>query len=243
MKPFLLLQLRALDGAADSEFKAILKYGKLEETEVHRIRMEKESFKGLDPRNFAGIIVGGGPANVSDKEGEKPAHQKRYEKELEYLYEVILECDVPYLGICYGFGSIVKYTGGSVSKGRYSEDVGHTTIQLTDEGKRDPMLEGLPDSFTAFCGHKEACQGMPVGGELLAGSEGCPVQMVRFRKNIYATQFHCELDAQGIAERIRYYKHHGYFEPASAEALIANTRDVVAEVPQRILKRFVERYR
>jgi len=40
---------------------------------------------------------------------------------------------------------------------------------------------------------------------LLAGSEGCPVQMVRFRKNIYATQFHCELDAQGIAERIRYY--------------------------------------
>ena len=98
----------------------------------------------------------------------------------------------------------------------------------------DPQASGrLPDSFA----------GASCDVVLLASSAACPVQMVRFGKNIYATQFHCELDAAGIAERIYYYKHHGYFDPNSAEALIAKTKDVVVEVPQMILKRFVDRYR
>ena len=64
--------------------------------------------------------------------------------------------------------------------------------------------------------------------------------MARFGKNVYATQFHVELDAEGIAELIRYYKHHGDYEPESAEELIARTRDVVAEVSRRILRRWVD---
>ncbi|MDH5400587.1 MAG: glutamine amidotransferase [Cyclobacteriaceae bacterium] len=243
MKPFLILQLRSLDGAADSEFEAFLKYGRLKASDVHQVRMEKESIADLDPEKYAGIIVGGGPSNVSDPVKDKPDFQQRFEKELDVLYQTIFEQDIPYLGVCYGLGSVVKYAGGRVSKERYSEEVGYTTVQLTEQGKQDPLLTGLPGAFKAFCGHKEACQYVPAGGELLAGSEACPVQMVRFGKNIYATQFHVELDADGIAGRIRYYKHHGYFEPEEADALIAKTKDVIAEVPQEILRRFVAHYR
>lgn len=243
MKPFLILQLRALDGAADNEFEAFLKYGKLNQSEVHRIRMEKQSFATLDPKKYAGVIVGGGPSNVSDEESDKPDYQHRFEQELDALYEQIFEHDIPYLGSCYGLGSAVRFAGGLISKERYSEEVGFTKVQFNGHWKQDPLLMGLPESFNAFCGHKEAVQTIPNGALLLANSESCPVQMIRFKNNIYATQFHCELDAEGLIERIGYYKYHGYFDPESADDLITKSKDVVAEVPQEILRRFVEKYR
>ncbi|MFY0652260.1 MAG: glutamine amidotransferase [Cyclobacteriaceae bacterium] len=243
MKPFLILQLRELDGAADNEFEAFLKYGGLNKKEVHRIRMEKESFAKLNVDDYSGVIVGGGPSNVSDEESIKPEFQKRFESELNALYDQIFEKDIPYFGSCYGLGSVVSYAGGVVSKERYSEEVGPVDILLNIDGKQDPLFDSLPGSFKALCGHKEASQSVPKGGVLLGSSEKCPVQIIRFKNNIYATQFHCELDAEGIAERIRYYKHHGYFDPDSAVELIARTKDIVVEVPQMMLRRFIERYR
>ena len=242
-KPFLILQLRPLDAAADDEYKAFLTYGNLADSQVHRVRMERESIAALDPANYSGVIVGGGPSNVSDDEANKPAFQLRFESELNKLYDKIFEQDIPYLGSCYGLGSMVRYAGGLVSKERYSEDVGAVEIRLNKQGKSDSLLSGLPDSFIALVGHKEACQGVPEGGVLLGSSATCPVQIVRFGKNMYATQFHCELDAEGITKRIQYYKHHGYFDPEQADELIALTKDLKLEAPHLILKRFVERYK
>jgi GMP synthase (glutamine-hydrolysing) len=243
MKPFLILQLREEDDAADNEFEAILNYGQLKESDVHRIRMEKESFAEIDPENYSGVLVGDGPSNVSDEEVDKPDYQKRFEKELDGLYDYIFENDMPYLGSCYGFGSIIKYTGGVISKERYAEDVGFVEIEMNINKNQDVMLKDLPERFTAFCGHEEACQVISEGAVLLGSSSTCPAQMIRFRNNIYATQFHCELEAAGIAERILIYKYHGYFDPDSANDLIEKTKNINVEVPQLILKRFVDRYK
>lgn len=243
MKPFLILQLREIDQAADDEFEAFMTYGKLQPEQVHRIRMEKELLEDLDPSLYAGVILGGGPSNVSDEPGQKTAYQLRFEKELDQLYPTIFSKDIPYLGSCYGLGSVVRYAGGLVSKDRYSEPVGSVIVKLNEAGNDDPLLKGLPNRFTALCGHKEACQAIPEGGVLLGSSETCPVQLVRFRTNIYAAQFHCELDVRGLVRRIHYYQYHGYFNPEAADDLSNKTRDVVVEVPQMILERFVKRYR
>lgn len=240
---FLILQLRSLDEASENEFQAFLKYGKLEQDQVHRVRMEQESFGGIQANNYAGVIVGGGPSNVSDEESIKPDYQRRFEAELFQLYEQIYDLDLPYLGSCYGLGSLISFLGGDVSKEKYSEEVGYTEISLTDEAQNDPLLHSLPQTFPAFVGHKEACQSVPQGGVLLASSSACPVQMVRFKKNIYATQFHCELDATGVAERIHYYKNYGYFEPEEAGRLIERTKNIVTKEAGLILERFVQRYR
>jgi GMP synthase (glutamine-hydrolysing) len=243
MKPFLILQLRVLDEAADSEYYALLKYGGLNPENVKRVRMEKESFAEVVVEQFSGIIVGGGPSNVSDDEASKPDYQKRFEAELNLLYEQILEKDTPYLGLCYGLGSLMRFMGGEVSKRKYSEEVGYTSVTLNESANKDPLLEGLPEKFNAFVGHKEACQEVVNGGILLASSDACPVQMVRFKENIYAAQFHCELDAQGIAERVQYYKDHGYFDPNEAHSIIEKTKGVVTTEAGLILKRFIGRYK
>ena len=66
--------------------------------------------------------------------------------------------------------------------------------------------------------------------------------MFRIKENLYATQFHPELDAEGLVTRIVIYRHAGYFPPESAEELMANARRFTATEPMNILKNFVARY-
>jgi len=243
MKPFLILQLRPEDAASDNEFEAFLEYGNLKESEVHRVRMEKGGVPQIDLNDYSGVIVGGGPFNISDNEEHKSDAQKRTEEGLLRLLDDVIEQDFPYLGACYGIGILVHHQKGYVSKEQYGEDVGGVDIFLTEDGVKDPLLIGLPKEFRAFVGHKEACQTLPEGGVLLASSKTCPVQMIRLKTNVYATQFHPELDSEGINVRINVYKNAGYFPPEDAERLCAKMLKEEITVPMEITKRFVKKYK
>lgn len=116
-------------------------------------------------------------------------------------------------------------------------------IELTTEGKRDPLLEGVPDQFRALVGHKEACEHVPAQAVLLATSTTCPVQMFRVGENVYATQFHPEADVAAFKLRINTYKDHGYFPPSQAEELIRAVESEQIIHPHQILANFVKRYR
>jgi GMP synthase (glutamine-hydrolysing) len=125
---------------------------------------------------------------------------------------------------------------------RYAEPIGAVPVTLTREGRRDPLLRGLPTTFDAFVGHKEAISRLPRHAVLLASSPACPVQAFRIGSRIYATQFHPELDAAGLCTRIDVYKHAGYFEPDQADELKAQARRSNVTHPPAILRRFVRRY-
>ncbi len=159
------------------------------------------------------------------------------------MFDKVFEEDFPILGTCYGIGALLKYKGGVISKEKYSEGVGVVEVELTEAGKKDELLAGLPDKFKAYGGHKEACQKLPKEATLLMRSDNCPVQMIRFGKNIYATQFHTELDAESISLRIDIYRNHGYFSPEDAELLINNTTKYHIAVPCLILSQFIQRYK
>lgn len=240
MKPFLILQLRPVDAACENELQAILKYGEIKD--YQRIRMEKEGIPELDLLNYSGVIIGGGPSNVSDPISKKNTAQRKFEAELKRLYSQVFDLDFPLLGTCYGVGSLVDYVGGEVSKEKYGEKPGAVDIFITDEGKEDPLLIELPSPFRAFVGHKEACQILPHGAIQLAESASCPFQMIRFKQNIYAIQFHPELDFEGLKIRIGVYKHEGYFNPEQAEVLIKENQHERIRIPEKILHRFVKRY-
>ncbi len=116
------------------------------------------------------------------------------------------------------------------------------TIRLTAEGRADPLLADLPDAFEAYVGHKEAVTRLPSHAVLLATSEACPVQMFRVKENLYATQFHPELDLDGILTRIGVYGDYGYFAPETAGEVEAAVRRGDVWAPHRILAAFVRRY-
>ncbi|HEX3284343.1 MAG TPA: glutamine amidotransferase [Mycobacterium sp.] len=239
--PFLLLSIRGEDAAADDEYQAMMRFAGLDGTGMHRIRLTHRPLGNIDLDDWSGIILGGGPYNASDPEDSKSTTQRRAESELRSLIERIVERDFPFLGCCYGVGMLGTVIGATVDRS-YPEPVAAVTVTLTEAGRAEPLFAELPDVFDAFGGHKEAASSLPADAVCLASSPDCPIQAFRVGANTYATQFHPELDLEGILTRIDVYKNHGYFEPESAESLKAAARQRHIEYPPTILRRFVQRY-
>jgi GMP synthase (glutamine-hydrolysing) len=239
--PFLLLSIRGEDEAADDEYGAMMRFAGLDSTGMRRIRLTHESLGPIDLADWSGIILGGGPYNVSDAPESKSMTQQRVESELLALIGRIVDEDYPFLGCCYGVGTLGTVIGATIDR-TYPEPVGGMSITITDAGREDPLFAELPDAFDAYGGHKEAAAQLPPDALRLATSPQCPVQAFRVGDNVYATQFHPELDLDGIDTRVDAYKNHGYFAPESAEQLKTEARQWDVRYPQTILRRFVERY-
>jgi len=241
VKPFLLLAVRPEDAAADNEYEAFLTFSGLAERDLRRVRLEQRALPGIELADWSGIFLGGGPFNASDPESSKSPVQRRVEADLGGLLDRVIAADFPFLGACYGIGTLGGHQGAQVDR-RYAEPVGPVTITLTSAGRQDPVLGGLPAMFDAFVGHKEAISRLPYHAVLLASSDGCPVQAFRIGAHVYATQFHPELDAAGLCTRIDVYRNAGYFPPSQAAQLKALARRVSVTHPPSILRGFVRRY-
>lgn len=239
-RPFLLLQLRPEDVASDDEYEAFLRATGLTDKQLVRIRMD-QNLPAVHLDDYSAVIVGGGPSNVSSPADEKYDYQNEFEPKLKKLVRQIVDRDFPYFGECYGLGILADVLGGTVDQ-TFHEDVKALTVELTVEGRRDPLLNDLPEVFRAFAGHKEAVNGVPPESTLLASSATCPVHMIRVGRNVYATQFHPELDGYGLEVRIKAYKNAGYFRPEDADELIAMGHREVITVPVEILHRFTRKY-
>ncbi len=244
MKPFLVLQLRPETEASDDEYEAILEKGDLDAAETLRIRLDQQPIpKGLELQDYSGVIVGGGPGCVSDPPDKKSRVEQQIEDAIFGIMPQITDRDFPYLGCCYGIGILAHHLGGSVSKERFGEAVGAVECELTPDGRNDPLVKNLPQKFMAFVGHKEAVQQLPPGCAHLLASDPCPFQMIRYKSNVYATQFHPEADQDVFETRIHVYKNFGYFPPSEARRLIEFCQRQDVHVPGDILRNFVDTYR
>lgn len=241
MLPFLLVSSRAEDLAADDEYAAFLRETELPPERLVRVRAEAAPLPRIDLDDYAGVLLGGGPFNSSDPATSKSPVQRRVERELAALLDEIVARDFPFMGACYGVGTLGVHQGGVIDR-TYAEPIGAVSVRLTEEGRADPLLAGVPDEFAAYVGHKEAVRVPPPGATLLADSESCPVQMFRVKQNLYATQFHPELDRAGIITRVRVYQHAGYFPPDQLDDVVALLDGTKVTEPPRILANFVARY-
>ena len=241
MKPFLLLAVRADDAAADNEYESFLACAGLRERDLRRYRLEQRPLGDVQLRDWSGIFLGGGPFTASDPEESKSPVQRRVEADLRGVLEKVISADFPFLGACYGIGTLGSHQGAVVDR-RYAEPIGAVPVTLTGDGRQDPLLAGLPATFDAFVGHKEAISRLPRHAVLLATSPACPVQAFRIGSAVYATQFHPELNVAGLCTRIEVYKHAGYFEPAQAGELKAQAHRSNVTHPPAILRRFAQRY-
>src|SRR6478736_7121636 len=171
--PFLLLSIRAEDAAADDEYAAMMRFAGLDTSGMHRIRMTHRSLGEIDLADWSGIILGGGPYNVSDAADSKSQTQRRVESELLPLIRRLVDEDFPFLGCCYGVGTLGSVIGATVDR-TYPEPVGGMTINVTDAGRDDPLFAEVPEVFDAYGGHKEAAAALPADVVCLASSPDCP---------------------------------------------------------------------
>lgn len=245
VKPFLFLATRPEDAVADAEYDAILRFSGLSPHDLVRVRLESapldELLSDLDLTAYSGVLMGGSPFTSTDPVAKKSATQLRVEIELVKVITDIVALDVPFLGACYGISTLGMFLGGLLDR-TYAEPISAVPITLTEAGCADPLLAGLPRTFAAYVGHKEALRALPPGAVLLAESPACPVQMFRIGQHQYATQFHPELDVPGIVLRINAYRYAGYFDPDEVDQLIEAVSGAGVVSPGRILANFTARY-
>lgn len=239
MRPFLFLGVRPEDAAADDEYAAMLRCTGLDEGTLRRVRLEAAPLGEVDLDDWSGIVLGGGPFCVS--EPTKSPVQLRVEADLARLLDAVVAADFPFLGACYGIGTLGHHQGGVVDRA-HPEPVGAVTVRLTAAGRADPVLGVAPETFEAFVGHKESLSVLPPHAVLLATSQDAPVQAFRVGRHVYATQFHPELDAEGLATRVEAYRWDGYFAPEEAADVVAAARASGVRAAPPVLRAFVERH-
>jgi len=145
-----------------------------------------------DPRLFKGVVVLGGPMNV-DEEGRYP-----FLRPENQFIQKVLKYEIPYLGICLGSQLLAKAAGAKVVKSPVKE-IGWYTVELTPDGKKDPLLNGFNQNDPIYHWHGDMFE-IPSGGHLLAKAKGCPHQALKVGVNAYGLQFHVEVTDRSIKE-------------------------------------------
>ncbi len=145
---------------------------------------------------YSAVVVLGGPDSANDE-------NEKIQSELSRINE-ILKAKIPYLGICLGLQALVKAAGGRVTRNP-TKEVGFRdpennlfTVELTDEGEKDSLCEGLDNTFNVFHLHGETVE-LTNDMVVLGIGKFCRNQIVRVGSNAYGTQCHFELTPEMFA--------------------------------------------
>ena len=138
----------------------------------------------------AGLIFLGGPMSANDP-------LAYLAQEMDLIRQAAARRQ-PVLGICLGSQLIAKALGARVYRNP-SKEIGWFDIQLTPAAAADALFAGVNARETVFHWHGETFD-LPRKAVLLASSEACKNQAVRFAATIYGLQFHLEVTPEMIAD-------------------------------------------
>jgi GMP synthase-like glutamine amidotransferase len=140
----------------------------------------------LSPNGFDGVVVlGGTPGPLDDDHAQ-------WLPDVRTLIRACLDHQVPFLGICLGAQMLAVVAGGTVGDARSGAEIGLYDVQLSDAGRGDPLLGGLPPQVRALQWHFLEVHDLPPGSVPLARSELCPNQAFRVGPVAWGLQFHLE---------------------------------------------------
>lgn len=153
---------------------------------------EGEPIPPLD--GYDALMVMGGPMDVFDEE-ELPW----LVPEKAAIREAVSDRDMPYFGFCLGHQLLADALGGRCERMAEAE-VGILDISLTEEGRIDALMQGLPQNFKALQWHGVAVTELPKGGATLASSPVCAIQAQRVGRHAWGLQYHVEMTDQTVRE-------------------------------------------
>lgn len=245
--PFLFIQCRPAGKIARDELQTIaevtgLKIGQ----ELHpHLLPEETDLELLHDLNIAGgysaVIISGSPFRAKLPSGSEDPVQRQLYNQLMPLMYYLLEQDFPTLGICYGMQMLTLASGGTLTD-RTGEDLQAVEITLSAEGKDDPVTGQLDSVIRSYTGHGDSLAELPAGVTLLGSGKHCHYQLLRFKNNVYGTQFHPEVTTAGMQIRINQYGD-TYYAAAERAAVIARCMNQDVTSSHRLLSAFTEHYR
>lgn len=146
-------------------------------------------------------------------------------REARPFAEYLLEHDIPTLGICFGHQLLGYAAGVDVGHSVLESKTGTQTVELTDDGVKDPLFLGLPRVFTAQYAHKDVLFDLPTGTTILArNGDKCRFSALRYGPKMYSVQFHPERRKEDCIESSGWYS--GYLpEGVKPEDVFTDTKE------------------
>lgn len=161
--------------------------------EIHGTKIyQKESFPQSEDYDW--LVIMGGPMGVYD-EVEHPWLLS----EEKCIYEAI-QAGKTVIGICLGAQLIATVLGAHVYNSPQKE-IGWFPVHKTTNGKIHPLLDSIPNTFTAFHWHGDTFE-LPAGSVDLFYTNICPNQAFLYDDRVLAIQFHFEVTPASIHQMI-----------------------------------------
>ena len=158
--------------------------------ELYRVELD-EGEPLPDWRAFDAIVAMGGPMSAND-DAELPWLME----EKQTIGEAV-RAGRPYWGVCLGVQLLAASLGARVYAGTLPE-VGLLPVELTDEGRSDPVFGGVDGDLVTLQWHGDTFD-LPDGAVRLATSPAYANQAFRFGR-AYGVQFHLEVSAEMARE-------------------------------------------
>jgi GMP synthase (glutamine-hydrolysing) len=164
----------------------------LHERGIELRRVELDEGEALpDWREFDAIVAMGGPMSVNDE-----AALPWLSEEKRAIGESV-RAGKPFWGVCLGVQLLAASLGARVYPGPEPE-VGLLPVELTHEGRVDPVFAGLESGLVTLQWHGDTFD-LPEGAVRLASSPAYANQAFRFG-HAYGVQFHLEVSADMARE-------------------------------------------
>lgn len=144
------------------------------------------------------LIVLGGPQSPATSLEECPHFDSRAEQN---LIKKCAEAKKIVLGFCLG-AQLIGESFGAKFEHSPQKEVGVVKISLTDEAKKDAFFKDFPQDFDCGSWHNDM-PGLAKESVVLAKSEGCPRQIVRYAKKVYGFQCHPEFTKEVVSLLLR----------------------------------------
>ncbi len=143
--------------------------------------------------NFDFLVVMGGPQSPETTIEECPHFDAK--KEIAFIKKAIDE-GKKLLGVCLGAQMIGEALGAKFDHSP-NKEIGVFPVVLTEDGKQDAIFSVFPEKFMVGHWHGDM-PGLTPESKILATSEGCPRQIVRYAPKIYGFQCHFEFTPKAI---------------------------------------------
>jgi GMP synthase (glutamine-hydrolysing) len=169
------------------------------------------------PEDGVGFFITGSSSSVTER--------TPWMLRTEAFIRELVQRRVPLFGICFGHQLIGSALGGEVTRNPRGREIGTVEVRRLPSAPDDPIVAGLPTTFTANASHVDSVVKLPPGAFKLAETDLEPHAIFVVGETTKCVQFHPEFDGDVVRGYVEARAHLVAEEGGDPAAILARSGD------------------